>query len=128
MLINLYFKEFLEEKNGFRKMKWNEMKWNEIKWNDCFLKPYVPWFSVCKYLLLPIFRRNVNIFRCLVFLYYAILTYFFKKILKNSTFIVFQPNLEDVFWIWWRTFYFGVVSFLFNKIMSWTSLEVFFYT
>ena len=28
---------------------------------------------------------------------YAFFTYFLKKILKNSTFVFFQPNLEDGF-------------------------------
>ena len=35
--------------------------------------------------------------------YYAILRYFFKKILKNSTFISFQLNLQDMLTIPYRT-------------------------
>ena len=68
-----------------------------MKLNDCFWKPYLPLFSICTSLLLSIFRRKLNIFHCLVCIYYAILTYFIKKVLKNFTFVVFQPNLEDVF-------------------------------
>ena len=67
-----------------------------MKQNNCFWKPYLLLFSICKSLLLPIFRRKLNIFHCFVCAYYAFFTYFLKKILKNSTFVFFQPNLQGM--------------------------------
>ena len=42
------------------------------------------------YIFIPIFLRKLNIFHCLVCIYYAILTYFLKKILKNLLSLFFS--------------------------------------
>ena len=61
-----------------------------MKLNECFWKPYLLLFTRCTFFFLPIFLRKLNIFHCLVCIHYAILTYFFKRILKKSIFAVFQ--------------------------------------